>query len=104
MLRRRAAGTLQERCRNAPRSHGLIQRLAGLLSQPELDDISKRLWSRYKISFPPEVEPADTVISRVSREISERLLSLRELSKIHTVAWQHKALPQCHILTHMVAP
>lgn len=58
--------------------------LDGLLSQPELDTVQQRFMTRYKIAFPPDVEPADTLVSRAVRELDNRLLSLRDISKVQS--------------------
>ena len=47
-----------------------------LLSQPLLEDLEARFWARYHMSYPPEVAPADVVVSRACRELEKRLLSV----------------------------
>ena len=54
--------------------------LDGLLPQPELDDIAKRFWLRYKLTWPPEIAPSDMLISRLVKESAKKMLSLREVA------------------------
>ena len=63
-----------------------------LLATSVLDDIEARHWSRYKMTWPPDIAPADTVISRIVRELEKRTLSVREVLKIKTQAHQQKAV------------
>ena len=62
-----------------------------LLAQPVLDDIAARHWARYKQTWPPELAPADLLVSRISREISKRMLSVKEVFKVRTQAHQLRA-------------
>ena len=62
-----------------------------LLDQPSLDDIEARHWARYKMTWPPEVAPADLAVSRITREIDKRLLSVREVLKVRSQSQQQKS-------------
>ena len=62
-----------------------------LLAQPVLDDIAARHWARYKQTWPPELAPADLLVSRISREIDKRMLSIKEVLKVRTQAHQLRA-------------
>ena len=64
----------------------------GLLPSAILDDIEARHWNRYKMSWPPEMSPADTVVSRIVRELEKRTLGVREVFKIRTQAHQQKGM------------
>ena len=48
--------------------------LDALLGDSELRDLKSAFWRRYKLRFPPEVHPADATISRVTRELTKRML------------------------------
>lgn len=48
-----------------------------LLAASVLDDIEARHWARYKMTWPPEIAPADTLISRIVRELEKRILSMQ---------------------------
>ena len=61
-----------------------------LLPQPELDSIAYRHWARYKMTWPPEIQPCDLLISRVTKEIDKIILSIRDVSKIKTVDQMQK--------------
>ena len=65
--------------------------LDAILPQPELDSLADRFWSRYHVTYPPEVNPSDLVLSRLSREISKRMLSVRDVWKIKTQSHQSRA-------------
>ena len=63
-----------------------------LLATSVLDDIEARHWARYKMTWPPGIAPADTVISQIVTELEKRTLSVREVLKIRTQAHQQKAV------------
>ena len=65
-----------------------------LLAQPVLDDLEARFWSRYHMSYPPDVAPADLVVSRACRELDKRLLSVRDVLKVKTQAQQQRSIPK----------
>jgi hypothetical protein len=62
--------------------------LDSLLTQPELDTMENSFWTRYKQQFPAWVRPADLLISRLSRELSKRMLSVRDVWKTKTLSFQ----------------
>ena len=59
-----------------------------LLDQPVLEDLRTQVWKRYKSAWPPEITPGDGLISRVFREIAARLLSVREVWRVKSLADQ----------------
>ena len=63
-----------------------------LLATPILEDIEARHWARYKMSWPPEVAPADALVSRLVRELDKRALSVRDVAKVRTQAQQQRAV------------
>ena len=63
-----------------------------ILPSAILDDIEARHWNRYKMSWPPEMSPADTVVSRIVRELEKRTLGVRGVFKIRTQAHQQKGM------------
>ena len=48
--------------------------LDSILGDSELRDAKTAFWQRYKLRFSAEVHPSDMVVSRVSRELSKRML------------------------------
>ena len=62
-----------------------------LLPQPELDTIAARHWARYKLTWPPDIQPSDLLISRVTKEVEKRVLSVRDVTKVKTVAQMQRA-------------
>ena len=48
--------------------------LDDLLDEASLRSVKVSFWARYKDKFPPEVMPADSLVSRCSREMSRRML------------------------------
>ena len=62
-----------------------------ILPSITLDLKKKRFWQRYHGVFPPEVEPADLVVSRLANEISARQLTVRDLGWVKTMAQQIRA-------------
>ena len=66
--------------------------LDALLSQPELESLEDFFWRRYKLRLPAWVRPGDVLISRVSREMSKRILSIADVWKTKTLLQQKKAV------------
>ncbi len=62
--------------------------LDDLLTQPELESIKVQFWARHKLPFPPHMEPSDAVVSRLQREIKKRLLTVRDISWVKSMAHQ----------------
>ena len=63
-----------------------------LLPSAVLDDIESRHWNRYKMTWPPDMSPADTVVSRIVRELDKRTLGVREVFKVRTQAQQQRGM------------
>ena len=61
-----------------------------LLAAPVLDDIEARHWARYKMTWPPNLAPSDTLVSRVVRELKKRTLSVQVVFKVRTQAHQQR--------------
>ena len=59
-----------------------------LLPQPDLDDLVRMFWQRYHLRFAPSVEPSDLLISRLSKELDKRLLTVRNIWQIRTMTHQ----------------
>ena len=55
-------------------SRASVQDLDDPLADSDLSDLKTTFWRRYKQVFPPEVHPADVLISRVARECTKRML------------------------------
>ena len=60
-----------------------------LLAISVFDDIEACHWARYKMTWPPDIAPADRVISRIVRELEKRTLSVL---KTRTQAHQQRAV------------
>ena len=59
-----------------------------MLGESELRDAKTQFWVRYKLRFPPEVHPADSTLSRVSREMSKRMLCVFNVWKVKSLQFQ----------------
>jgi len=59
-----------------------------LLPQPELDELEGAFWSRYHVRYAPTVEPADLLVSRLSKELAKRLLTVRSVWQTRTMTHQ----------------
>ena len=62
--------------------------LDSLLEESELRDAKQAFWRRYRLRFPAEVHPSDAVVSRVSRELSKRVLCLFNVWKVRSLQFQ----------------
>jgi hypothetical protein len=69
-----------------------VSDLDGLLAQPVLDNLSSIHFARYKLSWPPEVMPSDTTVSRVVRELDKRMLSVCDALKVRTQTQQQRGV------------
>ncbi len=65
--------------------------LDALLTEPELNDIRKQFWARHKMPFPPHMEPSDAMVSRLQREIQKRMLTVRDIAWVRSMAHQLRA-------------
>ena len=61
------------------------------LPKPELDRLREVFWRRYKVQWPVHLAPADALLSRVAREFSSRLLTIRPVAKSHSQLHQATA-------------
>ena len=55
-----------------------------MLEDAELRDVKQAFWKRCRMRFPAEVHPADSLLSRVSRELSARMLCVYAVWKVRT--------------------
>ena len=58
------------------------------LDESELRDVKVNFWRRYKLRFPAEAYPADSIVSRVSREMAKRMLCVFNLWKVKSLQFQ----------------
>ena len=54
--------------------------LDSLLEDSELRDVKTQFCKRYRLRFPADAHPSDAVVSRVSRELSKRMLCVCSVS------------------------
>lgn len=64
------------------------------LPSKDLQSVRVLFWRRWRLKFPPAVEPADTLLSRSLREINLRLLSVKPLSKVQSDTYALQASAQ----------
>ncbi len=89
------------RCRrawHAVRQHGLTREgdrarqdivdLDDLLDESELRDLKVAFWNRYKTRYPADRTPADSLVSRLAREMSRRMLMVYNVSMVKTLEHQ----------------
>jgi hypothetical protein len=62
--------------------------LDDMLDDAELNDAKQTFWRRYKMRFPPELMPADSLVSRCSREMSKRMLMVHNVHGVKTLMHQ----------------
>ena len=56
------------------RSKVVVSDLDSLLDDSELRTAMQSFWCRYRLRFPTEMYPSDATVSRVSRELTKRML------------------------------
>ena len=64
------------------RSKVALADLDSILGDSELRDVKTAFWQRYKMRFPAEVHPSDMAVSKVSRELSKRMLCVFNIWKV----------------------
>ena len=62
-----------------------------LLPQPQLDDIADVFFRRYRVTYPAYVTPSDMVVSRLSKELEKRALTMRDIWKVKSQAQFQRA-------------
>ncbi|CAJ1337848.1 unnamed protein product, partial [Effrenium voratum] len=62
--------------------------LDSLLGDSELRDVKVAFWTRYRVRLLPELYPSDATVSRVSRELSKRLLCVFDVWKARSLQFQ----------------
>ena len=62
--------------------------LDAMMTDDELRDAKVLFWRRYKMRFPTDVHPADSTVSRVSREMDKRMLCVYSLWKVKSLQHQ----------------
>ena len=70
------------------RSKVVATDLDSMLAESELRDTKAAFWKRYHLKFPAEVHPADATLSRVSREMSKRMLCVFNVWKVRSLQFQ----------------
>ena len=82
------AVTLYYKNQDQDRSKISVSDLDTMLADTELRDVKSNFWIRYRMRFPPEIHPADATLSRISRELSKRMLCVYNLWKVRTLQYQ----------------
>ena len=57
-----------------------------VLPSAELESLQTVFHKRYKLSWPADIEPSDLLVSRITREIDKRSMSLISLDSVRTLA------------------
>ena len=66
------------------------------MSKPDLDRLAELAWNRYHLVWPPEVEPSDALVSRLTRELKRRTLSAYDMLKVRAIIGQSKGEKQAN--------
>ena len=62
--------------------------LDSMLGDTELRDTKLQFWRRYRQRYPAEVHPSDATLSRVTREMSKRMLCVFHIWKVRSLQFQ----------------
>ena len=62
--------------------------LDDMLDDKALVDAKNAFWKRHKLRFPPEIMPADSLVSRCSREMSKRMLMVFNVHSAKNLKYQ----------------
>ena len=74
------------------------QDLDALLPQQTLDDLAAVFYRRYKMTYPSHVLPSDAVVSRLSKEIDKRALTLRDVFKMKSQSQMQRSVRKKTVL------
>ena len=77
--------------------------LDAMLPQQDLDDLHDKFYARYRLQFPAHVMPSEAVVSRLSKEVDKRLLTLRDVWKVRTQAQLLRAVRKTTVIGDGVA-
>ena len=78
----------QATLREADRNKVDTADLDDMLDDTQLNDVKQSFWRRYKVRYPPEVMPADSLVSRCSREMSKRMLMVYNVNGVKNLMHQ----------------
>ncbi|CAE7218895.1 FCPB [Symbiodinium sp. CCMP2592] len=70
------------------RSKVALADLDSILADSELRTLKEAFWIRYKLRFPAEVQPSDATVSRISRELSKRMLCIYDVWRVRSLQSQ----------------
>ena len=70
------------------RSKVALADLDSLLEDSELRDVKVAFWKRYHMRDLSEMHPADSLLSRLSRELSKRMLCVYDVWKVRSLHFQ----------------
>ena len=62
--------------------------LDSLLDDAELRTAKQAFWIRYKVRYPTELYFGDSTVSRVTRELTKRMLCVTSVWKVKSLQWQ----------------
>ena len=70
------------------RSKVALSDLDSMLEEIELRDAKTAFWRRYRQRYPTDLHPADATLSRVTREITKRMLCVFDVWKVKSLQFQ----------------
>ena len=70
------------------RSKVALSDLDSMLEETELRDAKTAFWRRYRQRYPADLHPADATLSRVTREITKRMLCVFDVWKVKALQFQ----------------
>ena len=64
-----------------------------MLPADMLSNIGATFYERHKFHLPPRMEPSGRLVSRVTREMTQHKLEVRDFWKVHSVESQKTSKP-----------
>ena len=83
-----AAVRKQGALRDEDKSQVPVQDLDAMLGDDDLLERKQKFWNRYHMEYPPEIMPADSLVSRVAREMEKLLLMVFNIALVRTMMHQ----------------
>ena len=74
--------------RESGKAASSIVELDDPLEEATLREVKVNFWRRYKLRYPAEIMPSDTLVSRCYRELDKRLLSVYNVWTVKTLMCQ----------------
>ena len=78
----------QPSVRDEDKSHAAVSDWDSMLNDDDFLERKQKFWNRYRMEYPAEVMPADSLVSRAAREMEKLLLMVFNIALVRTMLHQ----------------